>query len=189
PGFLLTTGRVVRPGLPGLVRPGSSLRVALLAPALFLVLLGGILILGAAALPIGRVARRIVALLGVGRVTGGLGISLSFGRRCFLIRPGLSLARRALVVGSLAVLRIGPVRLVLALAVCAARRRLVTRLRGDGSSRISRVASRLIRPLLAGLDLVAGVVGALAALRLRGCPGGIACWAGGVLHRVLPRGV
>src|SRR5208283_1837697 len=181
PGFLLTTGRFVRPGLPGLVRPGSSLRVALLAPALFLVLHGGILILGAAALPIGRVARRIVALLGVGRVIGGLWISLSFGSRCFLIRLGLGLARRALVVGSLAVLRVGPVRLVLALAVCAARRRLVarrvlsltslalragSRLRGVASSRISRVA-----------------------LRLRRCPGGVACWAGGVLHRVLLRGV
>jgi len=54
---------------------------------------GGILILGAAALPIGRVARRIVALLGVGRVIGGLWISLSFRSRCFLIRLGLSLAR------------------------------------------------------------------------------------------------
>src|SRR5208337_5202957 len=64
-----------------------------------------------------------------------------------------------------------------------------TRLRGVGSSRISRVASRLIRPLLPGLDLVAGVVGALAPLRLRGCPGGVACRAGGVLHRVLLRGV
>ena len=122
PGFLLTTGRFVRASLPRLVRPRSSLCVALLAPALFLALRGGILILGAAALPIGRVARLIVALLGVGRVTRGLLISLRWGSRRFLIRLGLGLARRALVVGSLAALRVGPVRLVLALAVFAARR-------------------------------------------------------------------
>ena len=60
----------------------------------------------------------------------------------------------------------------------------VPRLRRVTASRISRVASRLTRSLLPGLDLVTGVVGALASLRLRGCRGGVARWAGGVLHCV-----